>query len=179
MSRRTRIDWAKVDWNLRDVDIAKLIGCTRERVRQVRKDKGIARSPMWHKRCGTVLERIAGMDTGSMTPGQVAKKAGCKEAYAVQCLRKLRKDYKRPPDGRRKGKYDWGRITPELWENLTDKEVAGILGVGNPAVVTLRRRRKGIMKRVASEVSDDLEPVREGRVCERVSARRRHDRRLG
>jgi hypothetical protein len=147
MSRKSKVNWSGVDWAKRDVDIAKEKGCSRERVRQVRKDLGKPKSPLWHKRVGTAFEAIDGMDTSGMLPRQVAKEAGCSEAYALQVLRELEKDHEKPPDGRRKWKYDWASVTDSEWQELTDVEVAEKLGVPNPAVVTQWRRRKGIVKK--------------------------------
>jgi hypothetical protein len=39
-----RFNWAAVNWGLRDADIARSLGVSRERVRQVRKEKGLAPS---------------------------------------------------------------------------------------------------------------------------------------
>ena len=36
-----RFNWAGVDWALRDAEIARSLGVSRERVRQVRKEKGL------------------------------------------------------------------------------------------------------------------------------------------
>lgn len=46
--------FSSVDWRKRDVDIAKEIGCTRERVRQVRIKMGKPRSPVHHQGSATI-----------------------------------------------------------------------------------------------------------------------------
>lgn len=148
MGRKSNIDWGSADWGKRDVDLAQEFGCSRERVRQVRKAFGEGRSPMWHKRTGTAAERIVGLETKGMTPEEVAKVAGCSEAYAKGVMESVGKGWVVPPDGRCVWKYQWGSITPVMWQKMTDKEVAKKLGVGNAMVVTQWRRRKGIMKRV-------------------------------
>lgn len=148
MGRKSKVDWGRADWSLRDVDIARALGCTRERVRQVRETLGKGKSPMWHKRVGTASERIAGMDTRRMTPLEVGEAAGCSGTYARNVLVSMGKAHVRPPDGRCVWKYRWGNVTPGMWREMTDKQVAEILGVENVMVVTQWRRRKGIMKRV-------------------------------
>jgi hypothetical protein len=46
----TRQQWAATDWNLRDVDIARMYGLSRERVRQVRKMLRRPRSKFYRMR---------------------------------------------------------------------------------------------------------------------------------
>lgn len=136
-----------VSWVDRDVDIAKALGCSRERVRQARVEQGAPRSPRARKRVGTRVERMVALDTSGMTPLDLAGMFKCTEAYAKMVLRATGKAHMRKPDGRRVWKYQWGRITPEMWRTMTDAQVARELGVGSPAVVTQWRRRRGIMKR--------------------------------
>jgi len=147
MATVKKVDWESQDWSLRDVDIADANGVSRERVRQVRKALRKPKSPMFHKHIGTATSRIVDMDTSGMTPEEVASSARCSEAYARQCLGTMEKEFKKPPDGRMVHKYLWDSITSEQWKTLRDKDVAEILGIGNVAVVTQWRRRKGIVKK--------------------------------
>ena len=147
MAKESKVDWGAQDWELRDVDLAEMNGVSRERVRQVRKALMKPRSPMWHRHVGTAADTIASMDTAGMTPGEVAGKSDCSEAYARQCLTSMRKRYRRPPDGRMVHKYAWETVTPQQWRAYRDKDVAEMLGIGNVAVVTQWRRRKGIVKK--------------------------------
>jgi hypothetical protein len=74
-----RFNWAGVDWSLRDADIARRLGVSRERVRQVRKGKGlppsseIGRHPHdwnavdWSKTDGEIARRLG------MTPQRVGR----------------------------------------------------------------------------------------------------------
>jgi hypothetical protein len=74
-----RFNWAAVDWSLRDADIARRLGVSRERVRQVRKGKGlppsseIGRHPHdwnavdWSKTDGEIARRLG------MTPQRVGR----------------------------------------------------------------------------------------------------------
>lgn len=56
-----KIDWSRVDWSLRDIEIAQRTGLTRERVRQVRRDLQKPESP--NKGIHTsVLKRNAVLD---------------------------------------------------------------------------------------------------------------------
>ena len=146
MGRNSGIKWGKVDWRLRDVDIAENFGCSRERVRQVRKALGKPKSPIWHKRMDTVVDGIRGMDTSRKLPVQVAKEVGCGTEYALQVLKALGKPFVKPPDLRRRHKYAWDSIKLSEWNGMTDVLIAEKLGVKNPAVVTQWRRRKGIVK---------------------------------
>ena len=147
MSRKSDIDWSVVDWKQRDISIARELGCSRERVRQVRKEKGEARSPLWHKRTGTSSEKILKLNTKGMLPKEVAKIVGCTAAYAVQILSNLKKDYIKPFDGRCKHKYAWSSVTKKEWLSMTDEAVAKKLGVHHPAIVTQWRNRHNIVKR--------------------------------
>ena len=61
-------------------------------------------------------------------------------------------------DGGREGRlprgnarYDWGRF-PADWMGMTDKQIAGVVGVGAPAVVTQWRNGHGYHRRVAGAV---------------------------
>lgn len=147
MAKESKVDWASQDWELRDVDLAEMNGVSRERVRQVRKALMKPRSPMWHRHVGTAADAIASMDTVGLTPEEVSKVSDCSEAYARQCLTAMRKRYRKPLDGRMVHKYAWETVTPQQWRTCRDKDVAEMLGIGNVAVVTQWRRRKGIVKK--------------------------------
>jgi hypothetical protein len=74
-----KFNWAGVDWALRDADIARGLGVSRERVRQVRKEKGlppsseIGRHPHnwnavdWSKTDGEIARRLG------VTPQRVGR----------------------------------------------------------------------------------------------------------
>jgi len=156
MGRRPGIDWARlasglkgVTWADRDVDLARALGCSRERARQARVELGAPKSPRARKRIGTRMERMLALDCSGMTPLDLAGRFGCTEAYAKMVMKASGKEHLRKPDGRCVWKYKWGSVTPEMWGSMTDAQVAGKLGVGSPAVVTQWRRRRGIVKRRA------------------------------
>lgn len=48
--RQEQYDWQAVNWRERDVDIARRLGCSRERVRQKRREWRIPPSPMHAKK---------------------------------------------------------------------------------------------------------------------------------
>jgi len=52
---KPRYDWKSVDWRDQDVSIARRLGCTRERVRQVRFVHGIAKSRKHRRRTVKVV----------------------------------------------------------------------------------------------------------------------------
>ena len=92
---------------------------------------------------------MSGKQTAKMTREEVAKLAGCEAEYAEQCLRAASLPYKIPEDQRWQTKYAWLSITHDQWMSNTDPEIAVILGVDNPGVVSQWRRRNGILKKPA------------------------------
>ena len=136
-----RVKWGRVDWDEQDVKIAKDFGCSRERVRQKRKELGVGRSPLWHKRPGCAADVIAGMSTGGMCLKEVARSAGCSAEYALSVLARLGKAYIRH-DRRAPLKWRWDLAD---W-SLTDRGVARLLGIPNHNVVSQYRYRHGIVK---------------------------------
>ena len=153
MSDSKLVDWDAFKWETTtDAEIARATGLSRARVGQIRHHPKHPRPKClrWHQRIGTAKDKIEAMNpekTRRMTKDQVASIAGCEPEYAEQCLQKFGKPYTKPPDLRRKTKYDWEAVTLEQWMNLTDREVGVLLGVPNPGVVAQWRRRNGIIKK--------------------------------
>ncbi len=141
MGQNGKIDWASVDWSQQDVVLAGKLGVSRERVRQVR-PKGMAASTPRKRRGVTAVQRLAMMDVSGKTLEEVARAAGCSQWYARTALRSLGKPYRK---ARKDAKYDWG-LFPEGWRAMTDKEIATIVGVPNPTVVTVWRLRRGLRR---------------------------------
>jgi hypothetical protein len=56
---RLRERWQPLDWTLRDVDLAKVLGVTRERIRQIRNLLGKDRSPEYHSVASATFRRWA------------------------------------------------------------------------------------------------------------------------
>jgi len=73
--------WNSVDWTKRDIDLASELGVSRERVRQVRKQRGISRS-IYHRRSSQYLlcrKEIHGIqsDVPLMTMPELSEKLRC------------------------------------------------------------------------------------------------------
>jgi hypothetical protein len=66
-----RFNWAGVDWGLRDAHIARSLGVSRERVRQVRKEKGLPPS----SEIGRYPHNWKAVDW-SKTDGEIARRLG-------------------------------------------------------------------------------------------------------
>ena len=145
MKRKNSVAWTSADWNAQDVEIAEVLGCSRERVRQKRAELGLPRSPKWHARRGSCSEGISLMDTRLLTVREVARAAGCSRGHALQCMKRAGKQWVAGGRGGR-AKYDWARAD---W-GQTDAAVARQLGVRNPCVVTQYRLRKGIVRPVVA-----------------------------
>ena len=146
MASKPKVNWKKVSsaiWLKQDVEVAKLLGVSRERVRQVRPAGMVAENHRKHIEV-TAWQRIAGMVTDGKTMIEVAKVVGCGAAYAGVAMRRMGKGYVRMAKGN--SKYNW-RLLPPNWRDLTDKEMAGVIGASSPAVVTQWRIRHGMRKR--------------------------------
>lgn len=148
MGRNFKVDWSRADWRKQDVALAAELGCSRERVRQARSDPRFgngAGSPRHRRRTSvTPMDRLAAMDTDGRTLPELARLAGCGIRNAAMLLRRLGRGFRRRPRGN--ARHDWARF-PADWPDRTDKEIAAIVGIGNPAVVTQWRNRHGFRKR--------------------------------
>lgn len=148
MGDRPKIDWGGADWARQDVDLAGSLGVSREAVRQARRRLGKGHPEGYRQRTGvTAGQRIKAMVTDGRTIVEIAKAAGCGEAYARVALRAGGKGYKRRPKGN--ARYDWS-LLPADWKDRTDKEMAELVGASSPAVVTQWRVRHGMRKRGVS-----------------------------
>lgn len=151
MGAKIKFDWGMVDWSKQDVAISRVLGCSRERVRQKRMELGVGRSLEHHCRGGGIRKKILSFDTDGKTLDELAVEFGCSRGYVRNILIGGGKGYLRV-DARCGGKYEWDRAD---W-SLTDQEVALMLGVPNVGTVTQHRRRLGIVKKkfgaVASKV---------------------------
>jgi len=139
-NRTSKVPWHLVNWNLQDIEISERFECSRERVRQKRKELGVGKPANWHRRRGSSRERIEAIGgTANLTLKDIAEKARCSRSYALQVLKGLKKGYKRE-DMSGRTKYDWGSAD---WSK-PPKEIAAALGIENPGVVTQYRQRHGI-----------------------------------
>lgn len=137
-----RIDWNRVNWGEQDIELARQLGCSREAVRQARPEGRVA---FRHRKrtIPTALARLEAMDTAGMTLEKAAGLAGCNARHAGKVLRGLGKAYVRKPKWN--ARHDWLKF-PANWRELTDKQIAGIVGVDDPSVVTQWRNRHGYRK---------------------------------
>lgn len=124
-----KINWLKVDWHLQDIEIASRCGCSRERVRQARRDPELGGGQVSdNPRCRTgetAKNILARSETEGKTLVQLAATAGCDVHRAGKLLRELGKEFKHRPRGGQI--YSWGKF-PENWRELTDKEIAALVG---------------------------------------------------
>ena len=95
----------------------------------------------------TVLSKLDAMKTDGMTLDQVAGLVECGVPYVGIALRRMGKAYTRRPRGN--AKYDWMRF-PIGWRRMTDKQIALVVGVSDPAVVAQWRNRHGYRKQVTA-----------------------------
>ena len=151
MARHSKVDWAKADWTKQDVVLAVELGCSRQRVFQVRAElvksgklDGVEPDGYRTRTTGTAANEIAKGEWSGKTVPEVALEAGCSEGHAGLLLRKAGKAYKKRPKGN--SRYDWGKM-PSNWKDLTDKEIAVIIGASSRVVVTQWRVRHGMRKR--------------------------------
>ena len=143
-----KVDWEKVDWNLQDIVISERFGITRERVRQVRKLRGFVCSESRHRRGVNKRDLILGSDTAGKGISEIALEFGCKESYVRCVLNRSGKEYNRIDCRSGNSKYDWG-LFPDNYRKLTDKDIARIIGISNPSIVTQWRIRHGKKKGVS------------------------------
>jgi len=149
---KNKHDYNMVNWDSQDVTIARELGCSRERVRQKRKELGMGQSLNFHKINVEIMNKIVEMDTSNRTLEDIAHEMGCSKFYVKDVVT----EYKKPfivVDRRKGGKYQW---TIADWTK-TDKEVARNLGVPNVGVVTGHRRRLGIIKNRVKIISPSKE----------------------
>jgi hypothetical protein len=147
MNGKHKVNWGQVDWHLQDIEIADRFGCSRERVRQARKEPGLGggqQSDKPRSRTGETAKNIlARTDTKGRTLVQLAATAGCDTHRAGKLLRELGKSFKRRPRGGQI--YRWGHF-PENWRELTDKEIASMVGAKYGDIVAQWRARHGYIR---------------------------------
>lgn len=136
----SKVPWSKVNWDDQDVAIARRYGCSRERVRQKRKQLGVGKSPKWHSRQGCAKERILALeDTSGMTLKEISDAVSCSKSYVLQCLKATGGTYKASTN-RGGSIYNWAEAD---WSKGY-REIAKDLGIDNPNVVSQYRHRHRI-----------------------------------
>jgi hypothetical protein len=148
---KKNIDWDKVDWNKQDIELSKLFGVSREAVRQARLRHGKRSLTPW-KRTVPIAETILmNIDSSDMTLSELAKAAGCQERRVKHLLSKIGKTYQQ--EDKIRGIYDWSKFPAEQWRDKTDKQLAVIIGIDNPVIVTQWRKRHGYVRFNKSRVT--------------------------
>ena len=139
-----RIDWSKVNWVEQDIRLAESLGVSREAVRQARLRHHVGASPKHKYRApSSVVMVLRGLDTRNMTIPQIQQVVQRKYGHLLSILKREGLDYQRRPNG--KLKYDWSKL-PKDWLQMTDQEIAVVVGVESPAVVAQWRWRHGYRK---------------------------------
>ena len=138
---KNKFNWSTVNWLDQDIVIAKTLDCTKEPVRQKRKNTNQPQSPNYCKHNIDLINKLLQTKTEDKTLNQISSLIGYNVVTVRNILDKNNKTY--IFDDRRKiCKYDWAKAD---WTK-TDKEVANDLGVSNRAVVTSHRHRFGIIR---------------------------------
>jgi len=144
----TQINWDQVDWLKQDIVLSRELGCSREAVRQARiRLKG--GSPVsFHGWTGeTIKNKLVDIDTTLYDISQLADKLGASKRHVATVLRELGLSCKSLPNGN--SVHDWSKLPVDWWKK-TDKELAVIIGVDSPAVVTQWRFKHGLNKKKVS-----------------------------
>jgi len=128
-----------------DADIARLAGCSRERVRQVRYVKGIPLGKVrgWHNLLPQAAYDAVADLAGTLSDLEVAQRAGC-SATIVQKYRRKHGIPRFPHHNPAKTKFSDEHVA--LMGTMPDKALAKLMGVGH-MVVFLERKRRGIEQR--------------------------------
>lgn len=123
------VDWNKVEWELRDAEIARQLGVSRERVRQVRKKRGIC-APQTPARRFAAFVAANSQQLATMTVQEAMVAAH--EKIGLQAARRvLRAAGIKPARKKQSPPFDW---------RIPNRDLASIWGVTSHYVAMLRRR---------------------------------------
>jgi len=139
--RRGAIDWRLLGeaWELQDIVLAAMLGCTKERVRQMRRFLGMPnaklhRQPVTVRTPACVLKaRRMQLDTKSMTTKDLAKVLGISHNAIYEHFRE------------RRPLWDWSGIGPAAYRTMSDEAIADRVGC-TPEHVAHRRVGMGIYR---------------------------------
>ena len=145
---KAKYNWNKVNWEDQDANISRMLGCSKQRVNQRRKEWGKANGPNYRKHNIHLLNKLLEMKTEDKTLEELSRLIGYTPISIRHILDTHNKGYIFI-DKRKGGKYAW---CTARWDK-TDKEVAFELGVKNVGVVSGHRRRLGITKNVVKFTS--------------------------
>jgi len=154
---RKRIHWVLAEklelWgNKNDSEIADVLGCSRERVRQKRSELKIRKSKKFHRKRNAIqfiLEEMGREVVSQKTLTQLADDLKCNRTYVKKTLDSLGytcvKEYLRR-------KYRWEVLEDKDWGVLMDRQIQELLGVKHVTMVTQRRSRcKHLKAKISSK----------------------------
>lgn len=107
----------------------------------------VYRPMVMYNRRDTLRDKILELPVSTMTIKEIAEDLDCSSHYVYHTLRENDLSYL---DARKETKYDWDKIKSYQWSGpnqLTDKEIADILGIGNFRIVSNYRWRHNLKKR--------------------------------
>lgn len=130
--------YANVDWSKNDPEIAKEVGVTKQRIHQVRKERGIPRAKK-----KTMVDKVLEVYEPGMTYKDLAEESSLTEVQVRNAMYKASEidgfnpEIKlRNGDQGNHGQYDWDSVD---WANEKNTEIAERLGC-HPVTVSFRRR---------------------------------------
>lgn len=131
-NNRLKFNWDSVDWTNQDMTISRELGCSRERVRQVRKKLGKPKSPLFRKHNGGKPSknklRVIALGEQGLGPNEIVKQTGLSLGYVSQV--------KGPTVGAHKARF-WSSLD---WENLRNRSISEIYGYHEVMVARMRRK---------------------------------------
>jgi hypothetical protein len=130
MSRSKEVDWESLDWTKNNAALAREVGMSRERVRQVRIELGKPVSTGRAMGKALLKERVLACYSPELTLAEIAEKSGVSRDTARCALKEVGKKAKRSVR-----KYDWLAVD---WAKI-NVEIARELGVTEPYVSEYRK----------------------------------------
>lgn len=134
-----KYDWEKVDFSLQDCEICKITGAPRQRVSQVRKDRGYAKPKNHKQRLKSAKSELSKMDTSGYTLQELAKLTGVNVGHTRNVLKELGKSH-RISDGRSKSKYNWEKLSYHDIFKWSLADVARHIGNGCTSALVAQKR---------------------------------------
>lgn len=133
--RKPNVNWETVDWAQKDADVARVLGVSRERVRQVRASKGLPPSPRGSRNRHLFTKFVESHQdalSGLPMPAIIARSGVPLSEYIA---RDILKDYglDKPPERSWSSRLNW---------RLPDGDLAEIWGVPRSTVRAARLRER-------------------------------------
>ena len=145
MGKKKNIKWSLVDglWDKNNEELADVLNCSRERVRQKRLELGYESSPQGIRRPAlqkdTIVYQLKKLATAKKTPTEIAEILGCDRSYVRFLLNDMGKPFKAEKRKSGKAKYHWDVLEAKDWKRLSDLMIQELLGVKKVSIVTQRR----------------------------------------